>query len=730
MTARFAARAAGLALTLWAAPSLAQDAPLIEAFPEALSEPTEVAPVEQVQRDSGSDAAAAPAQDWLLPLRPASPALPVDAAIPGAFRLTGEQAGAEFLLWLPEGASASDLVLAYRSSINVLPERSQLSVSVNGEPAGAFLLTSFAEFTPVTLQSTALRPGLNRVQIDVVQHHRIFCGPEASFAVWTELLLPQSGVKMQAASLGADAAGFLAAASAQLASGAPIEIRAEGALDPLLLRNLAGRLTGALSETPRFRVVSPWTPQTGAAPRARITVLQGGTGRASIEQGGDGALVLLLDPAEGAPLPLDDVLPASTPAEGTSQAGALPLLEPGQATPFADLGLGDTTARGHYILHDMNFRLPDDWLILASQEARFTLLYGFADALPTGSLMLVKVNGQTVRLLPLDRNGGKVQPPLEVGFAANLLHPGANRVSFEAILPGDPPDLPCAPLEEETLTILGSSTLWTPPAPAMDLPDMSRPLARLTPDGLQLVTETAASAAGEELLLPFAALYQPPVTRPDRAPAVLTVARINAPGALPLAPLGLTRRLLEEAVAPMLATAETDAPAGAETDAPSGAGQDVPAGAPGDSWLRRRWADLTGLALPGDPPLDRWLADRRGIAVLLQPDPELPQDLWLLLGPQADPAFVAAALEAGRRAFDGPRGQVSLLAPDGRWTSWADPGQPPRLQEPLRPGNLRFVLGNYASWSPMLFTGVLVLLALISSLVAMSFVVGSRGARK
>ncbi len=565
---------------------------------------------------------------------------------------------------------------------------------------------------PVTLQSAALRPGLNRVRVDIVHHHRIFCGPEASFAVWTELLLPQSGVRMQAAALGADAAGFLAAASAQVASGAPIEIRAEGGLDPLLLRSLAGRLTGALVATPEFRVVSPWTPQTGTPPRARITVLQGGTGRASIEQGGDGALVLLLDPAPGAALPLDEVLPLTTVAEGAPQAGALPLLEPGQATAFADLGLGDTTARGHYILHDMNFRVPDDWLILASQEARLTLLYGFADALPTGSLMLVKVNGQTVRLLPLDRNGGKVQPPLEMGFAANLLRPGANRVSFEAILPGDPPDLPCAPLEEETLTILGASTLWTPPAPAMTLPDMSRPLARLTPDGLQLGAENGASAAGEELLLPFAALNQPPELRPDRATATLTVARIDAPGALPLAPLGLTRRMLEEAVAPIPTSAED------------------PADGPTDSWLHRRWADLKGLALPGDPPLDRWLADRRGIAVLLQPDPDVRQDLWLLLGPQADPAFVAAALEAGRRAFDGPRGQVALLGPDGRWTSWADPDQPPRLQEPLRPGNLRFVLGNYASWSPMLFTGVLVLLALISSLIAMSFVVGSRGARK
>ncbi|WP_236938131.1 cellulose biosynthesis cyclic di-GMP-binding regulatory protein BcsB [Frigidibacter mobilis] len=433
----------------------------------------------------------------MLPLRPAQPLLPGDGAaadnatIPGTYRLTGEQAGAEFLLWLPAGgASSGDLVVAYRSSINVLPERSQLSLRVNGELAGAFLLTSFANFTPVTLRTSALRPGLNRIQIDVAHHHRIFCGPEASFAVWTELLLPQSGVRVDTARIGVDAAGFLAAVSAQVASGAPIDIRAEGALDPQLLRHLASRLTGTLSATPDFRIVSTWTPQTGAPPKARITVLQGGTGRASIEQGGDGAVVLLLDPASGVELPLDALLPpiaaSSDGNETILPAGALPRVQPGQETPFADLGLGDTTARGHYILHDMNFRLPDDWLILASQEARFTLLYGFADDLPAGSLMLVKVNGQTVRLLPLDRNGGSVQPPLEIGFAANLLHPGANRVSFEAILPGDPPDMPCAPLDDVTLTILGSSTLWTPPAPAMTRPDMRRPLARLTIDGVQV----------------------------------------------------------------------------------------------------------------------------------------------------------------------------------------------------------------------------------------------------
>lgn len=703
---------AGAAVALWSAAAAAQEAPLIEIFPEDAAEPAEVVPGAQAQvlRDAGSAPAAAPAQDWLLPMRPAQPMLPFDAEVPGAFRLTGEQAGGEFLLWLPEGAASGDLVLSHRSSINVLPERSQLSVRVNGEPAGAFLLTSFSGFTPVTLRTEALRPGLNRVQIDVVHHHRIFCGPEASFAVWTELMLPQSGVRIPGASLGTDPASFLAAASAQIVGGAPIDIHAEGAADPALLRSIAARLTSALATTPAVRLASPWSPQTGAPPKARVTILSAGTGRASIERGGDGALVLLLDPAPGAELPLDAVLPAAA-TEGTPEAGTLPRLQPGAATPFADLGLPDTAARGHYILREMNFRLPDDWLVLASQEARFNLLYAFADGLADGSLMLVKVNGETVRLLPLDRNGGAVQPALEVGFAASLLRPGANRVSFEAILPGDPPDLPCAPLEAETLTILGSSTLWAPPTPSMDLPDMARPLSRLTPDGVQPGDGVQTGDAGV-LLLPFAALHQPPEVAPDRAPAVLTVARSDAPGAAPLGEIGLTRRMLEDAL----------------SEAPRAEAEPPMTGIRG--WLQRRWTALVTLARPGDPPLDAWLESRQGIAMLLQPDPEAPQRLWLLLGPGTDPAFVAPALEAGRRAFDGPHGQLSLLGDDGRWTSWVDPTRPPRLQEPLSPGNLRFVLGNYASWSPMLFTGVLVLLALVSSVVALAFVTGSRGTRK
>ncbi|WP_236938189.1 hypothetical protein [Frigidibacter mobilis] len=63
MTPQPGARAALLAwlfLALWSGPMAAQESPLIKLFPETASEPAEALPGEQVLRDSGSAATAAP----------------------------------------------------------------------------------------------------------------------------------------------------------------------------------------------------------------------------------------------------------------------------------------------------------------------------------------------------------------------------------------------------------------------------------------------------------------------------------------------------------------------------------------------------------------------------------------------------------------------------------------------------------------------------------------------
>ena len=66
-----------------------------------------------------------------------------------------------------------------------------------------------------------------------------------------------------------------------------------------------------------------------------------------------------------------------------------------------------------------------------------------------------------------------------------------------------------------------------------------------------------------------------------------------------------------------------------------------------------------------------------------------------------------------------------MLSAEGTWEIWS-PVRLPELREPLRLSNLRAVLGNYASWSPLLFTVTILGLALLSAIPALLFILFTR----
>ena len=80
----------------------------------------------------------------LLPLRLAVPR----ADTPSAPRLSGEVARERFILFLPAATGASEIRIAHRSGIDVLPDRSQVEVAINGNPVGTFLPDSFRDLCP------------------------------------------------------------------------------------------------------------------------------------------------------------------------------------------------------------------------------------------------------------------------------------------------------------------------------------------------------------------------------------------------------------------------------------------------------------------------------------------------------------------------------------------------------------------------------------------------------
>ncbi|MEO8242008.1 MAG: cellulose biosynthesis cyclic di-GMP-binding regulatory protein BcsB [bacterium] len=681
--------------------------------------------------------------NWRLALMPADGFVPTEVRIgssmptPGHFRLSGEVASADFILTLPKGVPPPPtLVLALRSSANVLSQASKLTVWVNGAESGSVQLDNIGAFADKSVPITGLVTGENRIRLITAQSHRIFCGPEASFAIWTEVDLANSGVSVSPESMPTNGDSFVALASTQVMGTGAIDLLADPKTDNALLGQVANRITAAIGGAVQIKVHSFYDVQAGPDAKVRVALIPGPEPKATIRRGSGGAIVLQVE-YSGSKLPdLDSMLPERSPA------ASVPLLTPGRATPLADLGSAEILGNTHYFRQDVNFLLPDDWLLLASQKAAFTLHYGFSADLAQGSLLLVKVNGQTIRVLPLDRDGGKVLPPLNMTFRANQLNPGMNSLTFEMSVPGDPPDLPCTPRSTDMLVILGDSSLNVPPSPRMWQSDISRSLARIGGDGIVIPPEIADPTRDEPTLLAFGALFRPLAT--DRVPARLHVVDVGSVGLVPRGDTGVTRQMLQTAVFPRLQTTlpqpaaaspaaytladDNGLPAKAAPQPVSNGGSWFGIGDlwPTNGWFAARANEIRSLAFPGTSTLAEWLSGKSGQALLLQLDPTQPDDVWLVAGPDTSMTELAQQVDLLRRArrYD-LHSQALLLQRDGTWVGWSA-NHRPALLEPLSISNLRPVLGNYASWWPSLFATLTLAFALISVIPALIYVLITR----
>ncbi|MDO9525624.1 MAG: cellulose biosynthesis cyclic di-GMP-binding regulatory protein BcsB, partial [Gemmobacter sp.] len=497
----------------------------------------------------------------------------------------------------------------------------------------------------------------------------------------------------------------------------------------------------ALGGAPRIQVLPFYSLQTGREARARIALIASTQATTTVRRGAGGAFVLQIEHLNGVASELSTMLPQGSPEISVAS------LTPGLATSIVDLGAADILANTHYFRRDVDFLLPEDWLLLASQKAVFRIHYGFSADLAEGALLLFKVNGQTVRLLPLDREGGAVQPPLDISFRANRLNPGLNTLTFEMSVPGDPPDLACTPRNTDMLVVLGDSTLLVPPSPRMRQADMSRSLARLDGTDIVIPAEVADPARDADTLLAFGAVLRPLVS--DGTTVQLRVISFEAAGLVPTGTTGVTRRMLQNAVFPKLegsvpppaqvsTTPATRSFSLADADGLAVPDQAVqPGGQPSiwrsvtrffspEGWLFRDVGGVRVLVLPGKISLTDWLQGKSGQAILLQLDPETPNDIWLIAGPDISMSDLAKHVDEFRRGGRGEaHGQAALLLPDGNWLTWSEQRRP-ELLERLTPQNVRAVLGNYASYSPRNFTILTLLLAILSVIPALLFVLITR----
>jgi|GEM_PF-549929 len=719
----------------------------------------------------------------LSPLLSPMPILPGQTRL----RLQGEFPEAEFTLFLPQGTPRGQLVLDHESGVDVLPDRSSMEVFVNDVSVGTFPLGKSSGDAPDSLAvpSNVWLPGANRVRIALSQVHRIYCGPEAAFDLWTDLDLATSGALIDERPMISGSADFVAAVARDAVAGRAIELRDPGGIAEGVAATLdiaayrLGQMVGG--HTLRYAESSGWpvvaapaeddatagakdtTDGGEAAPEgpshARITLIHRGAlaiddGRPDMEfrRAGDGAevLVLRLDPQSSNQhvdaalgVAFDELMaharedaPGPSPTSGLS-VGAGTLMRPGGPVRLSDLGMQTIRTSSHYFHRSQVFTLPRDWLILTAQKAVLHLDYAYARKLPDEAKLLIKVNGETVRLLPLVDEGGVLIEQFPVKFAANLLREGPNLLQFEALIPGAPSDFACPENAFPKLEIRGSTTLTVPASPRMRVPDLRGATAALRAGNLDLASSGAADLSMADRLSLVTALGMP-----SEGAAHLTVLSADALPRLPMgdysfSPLAL-RDVLTKSPIVELPLPAYDARIGEVPDDSPFIGPVAGSESPRTARLAGLFGQAVGTVaanvaavqarlLPdADADADAWLDAQRGQAILLQLDVTRPDRLWLVLGPRTDFAHVAARLAAGRRSIAGPNGQMAVLGHDDTWRSWADSRRMPELRERLTLANFRQVAGNYASWRPLYFTAALFGVALVFAALALRLVVLTR----
>jgi len=670
-----------------------------------------------------------------------SPLRPIEARgrpAGSAIRFDGESRILEFALFVPQPSEMRGLRVSTMSSINVLPERSRFRAYINDTMVGEGQLEHFTEFGVVDFPvgAAAVLPGQNHVRIELVQYHRIYCGPDASFALWSDIDLANSGAILASRDGISGQDGFMMGIAAAAATGTGIEIRgAEGLADyrDAWVSQITQRISSALGGDPiPFRFTQYWSVQGQARSAARITFLPSTQNRLSFRTSGDGAQVMIVEFVPGErphALPeFENILPH------VSERMQPSLIATQRPVAFSEFGFRTREVRDRYALIEQRFRLPEDYVVLTNAKAEIQLDYIYVPGLPVGSMLLVHINGENVRLLPLRGEAGQLIEQFPVRFEARLLRAGINTLSFESIIPGDPADLPC-PTQDSAMVAVGQgSTIEAPYSPAMYMPDMHLAFTGLTPDSVEANDMSSRSFDNNDVVTLRAALTGGENPETAALNPRLHLLSLDDLGSVPMGGYQFSRRALESALLAETATIAGVQPPTAErnsllrmTEQP----ESTAALARGWEWLRGAFErTLQWLHPRAGARLENWLHQQHGQAILLQLDPSRPDHVWMVRSPGSDISAISSAIVAARTNAEGPRGQVSVLDYNGHWQNWVAPDRQPILLEPVTFGNVRFVLGNFVSAMPIRYVAGLFFLALISALIALRLVIATREHRQ
>ena len=357
-----------------------------------------------------------------------------------------------FVLDAANVADGGELVLAYRNAVSVMPENSLVSVMVNGTPVGDFPVRSPSEYDAQTIAvpPSALRVGVNEVQMRAVQRHRVDCSMAATYELWTEFDEQASGFRSRSASsvtdfsslrtVGRNVSGLtdlrliLPQGSGQVALN-----RASPMIQTLALALARDDISVTVADTPgtgpgidvlvaadddqfSLAAIHSETPYglsigSGADPLRRRVVLRSAT---SGEIPG-----LLLNAVQG---PLKTTFDSGIRAQRKGEIR----VEASSVYTLADAGYASAPFSGRLFRTGFDMIMPAEFYPAEYATLDLALHAATSPGLKPTSQLLVRVNDQIVKSLPMRDTGGEVFSGRKLELPLRAFRPGRNQIELLA----------------------------------------------------------------------------------------------------------------------------------------------------------------------------------------------------------------------------------------------------------------------------------------------------------
>lgn len=476
------------------------DAPQRQVLPPRPITPTPATPTPaapQARQPAAPPQAAAPQAKLPEPADPTRRYL-----VPsGSLRLAGETEQRSWSIYLTaeQAAAPATLHLAYKNSIFVAPEVSNLRVTVNDVQLYGNRIASSdqASEQAVSVPPGVLKAGANIIRFRADQRHRTDCTVESTFELWTDIDPQKTFLSFNDKQQGRfsrlddlRAVGLDGQGRTRYRLIVP-SLDQLGATDILMRLAQGLALMGGMpnqSFTLAKQVSGPLRPGelavfvgTPDELRPQLPALANAASAAAVASfvdypGGNGTSALVLSgPTWPSIQGLIDSFVASTDGGATQRRDTLssaswngvdtPLLFSKADVDFSALGVTGEEFSGRLYRARFTIGVPADFYADAYGEARILLDAAYtADVLP-GSHIDVVVNGNIASTVPITSTGGAVLRHLPIKLTLRHFKPGANTIVLEAALL-TASDKSCAPGatadDKPRFALFGSSQFQMP----------------------------------------------------------------------------------------------------------------------------------------------------------------------------------------------------------------------------------------------------------------------------